>query len=211
MERCRSMPLAAVPAVVGWGLESRGLWRQSLCLLSADRCASRLVMSELTGSPFLCSGADEDEDTWRPARRPPRWNTPPSPCAYVTACVQRLLTPVKAPRQATCFRQMPPQTRSRRRALQGMTSFTATDPCFSFSCGRKRKSAPVLHQEQLQGPQVIPSTAALNFLRKASPCNGVYPNSITSLRRSWNHREGQPGFVSLPANHPPLYSYRSME
>ncbi|XP_024831329.1 tripartite motif-containing protein 44 isoform X2 [Bos indicus] len=52
---------------------------------------------------------------------------PPSPCVYVTACEQRLLTPVEAARQATCFRQMRSQTCSRHRALQGMASFTVTD------------------------------------------------------------------------------------
>lgn len=86
--------------------------------------------------------------------------------------------------------------------------------CFSFSRhGRSRKSDPMINQEQLikKRPSASPSLAALNLLRKASPRDIVYSDSIALAGRFWNNLEGQSEFFFLPATKTPLYLYCSME
>jgi len=54
----------------------------------------------------------------------------------------------------------------------------------------------MINQEQLikKRPSGSPSMAALNLLRKASPHDIVYPDSIALSGRIWNNPEGQSEF-----------------
>ena len=92
-------------------------------LLSVDRRASRLVTPQLTWFPFLCRGADEEEDTWRPAL--PGGHPLPL-CAWQRVC-SGFWPPWRPPGKQRASARSVPQTHSGHRALRGMASFTVTD------------------------------------------------------------------------------------
>ena len=140
-------------------------------LLSVDRRASRLVTPQLTWFPFLCRGADEEEDTWRPALP----GGHPLPCVRDSVCAA-----ASDPREGRpASSVLPPEASPRPTAGTELSEEWPVSRLLTvlpiLSSWSEKDKCPVLNREQSQGPSGHSRTAALNSLRKASPCNGVYP------------------------------------
>lgn len=105
------------------------------------------------------------------------WTATPSPCVCDGACVPASEVCESCPATSSSH-PIRPQIHGRRTWLQGQQATLRPHLLLSW-VGKDR--APWVNWRQ------DPSTAALKLLRKASPCNTAYGNSITSLGRIWNN------------------------
>lgn len=170
-----------------WDWDSRYIWHQSLRLQPVSQATSIPVMCELTSSPFLCSGACEEEDTWRlvsPSRNASASLSPLCICdsVYATACDLCESCPA-----ATYFRRAH-QLHGRHRSLWGQTMFCFWTVSFSSSSYDRPRALWPLDQPgpNNKDPSGNPSGVALNSHRKVSLCQMVHTLSL--------HEEG-PGLL----------------
>lgn len=174
------MPLATVPRGGRAGIQ--GGQRQSLSLLSVAEAG--LPSYDVSAHLVLLSFAVAPMKKRTHEGPPSPVDTPLPLCVCDSVCATASDPcegcPCKQRAPARCV----PQTHSRHRALRGTAGFTVTDRAAHSLVVVGKGQVPLCStRSNSRVLQVIPSTAALNFLRKASPCNGVCPNSITSLRR----------------------------
>ena len=134
-----------------------GIWghlTSETCLQPVTRSPPFLSCPNSPGPPFLCSGASEEEDTWRLAI--PRGNHSFPSCV----CDSVYVTASDSCESCPATNALPPDTSpdpQQAHVSPRDDQLYARWLCFSsFRCGRSRKSAPLISQEQLRVLEVIP-------------------------------------------------------